>query len=383
MERIESKKKLGFGMMRLPKLPEGETNDFANVDIGQTKEMVDRFLEKGFTYFDTAWMYLDYKSEEVVKEVLTSRYPHDRYTLATKYHLAYKKKGTPEEVINGQLKRCGVDYFDYYLLHDVGHDNYKKFEECGAFDTLVRMKQEGKLRHIGFSCHDLPDFLEKILTEHPEMEFVQIQLNYLDWDSAGIQAHQSYDMITKFNRPVVVMEPVKGGTLANVPEAVEKSFREYHPELSVPSWAIRFAASRENVGVVLSGMSSIGQMEDNLSYMENFQPLNEEEEERIRQAVEIINESIEIQCTGCSYCTHGCPKQIPIPKYFSLYNTDKKDIAAGWTPQQEYYERLTTHETPASQCIGCGQCERICPQHLPIIEDLKKVAEHFEKTEEE
>lgn len=375
---IESKKKLGFGMMRLPKL-EKETGVLDNVDVEQVKEMVDTFIQRGFTYFDTAWMYHNRNSEQIVKLALTDRYSHDQYTLATKYHLAYQKDGTPEEVFLGQLERCGVEYFDYYLLHDMGHDNYQKFQDCGAFNMVTKMKAEGKIHHVGFSCHDKADFLDKVLTEHPEMEFVQIQLNYLDWESAGIQAHAAYDTITKHGKPVVVMEPVKGGMLANrIPEDVEKAFKAYDPDLSVPSWAVRFAASHDNVAVVLSGMSNMEQLLDNTSYMQEFKPLDEKELEMIQHAVNKINEGIEIQCTGCSYCTPGCPMNIPIPEYFSLYNADKNEVRTDWTTQREFYSRTTTHESKASDCIGCGQCEGICPQHLPIIENLKKVAEHFE-----
>lgn len=375
---IESKKKLGFGMMRLPKLEE-ETGVLDNVDVEQVKEMVDTFIQRGFTYFDTAWMYHNRNSEQIVKLALTDRYDHDQYTLATKYHLAYQKDGTPEEVFLGQLERCGVEYFDYYLLHDMGHDNYQKFQDCGAFDMVAKMKAEGKIHHVGFSCHDKADFLDKVLTEHPEMEFVQIQLNYLDWESAGIQAHAAYDTITKHGKPVVVMEPVKGGMLANrIPEEVAKAFKSYDPDLSVPSWAVRFAASHDNVAVVLSGMSNMEQLLDNTSYMQDFKPLDEKELELIQHAVNKINEGIEIQCTGCSYCTPGCPMNIPIPEYFSLYNADKNEVRTDWTTQREFYSRTITHESKASDCIGCGQCEGICPQHLPIIENLKKVAEHFE-----
>ncbi len=375
---IESKKKLGFGMMRLPKLAE-ETGELDNVDLKQVKEMVDTFIQRGFTYFDTAWMYHNLNSEQIVKLALTDRYSHDQYTLATKYHLAYQKDGTPEEVFLGQLERCGVEYFDYYLLHDMGHDNYAKFQECGAFDMVMKMKAEGKIRHVGFSCHDKADFLDKVLTEHPELEFVQIQLNYLDWESAGIQAHTAYDTITKHGKPVIVMEPVKGGMLANrIPEEVEKAFKAYDPDLSVPSWAVRFAASHDNVAVVLSGMSNMEQLLDNTGYMQDFKPLDEKELELIQHAVKKINEGIEIQCTGCSYCTPGCPMNIPIPEYFSLYNADKNEARTDWTTQREFYNRTITHESKASDCIGCGQCEGICPQHLPIIENLKKVAEHFE-----
>ena len=379
MAVIESKKKLGFGMMRLPKRTDTEKGELDNIDVEQVKEMVDTFIARGFTYFDTAWMYHNKSSEQVVKLALTDRYSHDRYTLADKYHLAYVKDGTPEEVFLAQLERCDVEYFDYYLLHDMGHDNYEKFQEAGAFDMMAKMKAEGKIRHVGFSCHDKAPFLDRVLTEHPELEFVQIQLNYLDWDSPGIQAREAYEMITKHNKPVIVMEPVKGGMLANrIPESVEAAFKAYDPDLSVPSWAIRYAAGHDNVAVVLSGMSSMEQLLDNTGYMEDFKPLDEKEQELIRQAVTKINEGIEIQCTGCSYCTAGCPMNIPIPEYFSLYNADQNETRTDWTTQREFYSRTALNSGKVGDCIGCGQCEAICPQHLPIIENLKKVAAYFE-----
>ncbi len=233
---------------------------------------------------------------------------------------------------------------------------------------------------MGFSFHDNAELLDKVLTEHPEMEFVQLQINYLDWDSEGIQSRKCYEVATKHNKPVIVMEPVKGGTLANVPEGVAKAFTEYNKDMSIPSWAIRFVASLPNVKMVLSGMSNMEQLLDNTGYMESFIPLNNEEQQLVANAVKIINESIAIPCTGCSYCTDGCPMKIAIPKYFSLYNADKQEIEGKmWTPQGEYYDRLTNNFGKASDCVGCGQCERACPQHLPIIDNLKEVAKHFGK----
>ena len=374
---VRSAKKLGFGMMRLPLTDPAHDS---SVDIEQTKAMVDRFMERGFTYFDTALMYHGFKSEQVVRAAVVDRYPRESFTIATKLHELYFSKGEElDDILAACLERLGVTYIDYYLIHDIGHDNYQTFADKGAFEWLVRKRDEGVFRHIGFSCHDSADFLDWMLTKHPEMEFVQIQLNYIDWDSAGINAHASYDTITRHGKDIVVMEPVKGGTLVNIPDKAAELMKSYDPDRSVASWAIRFAASFENVQLVLSGMSNMEQMEDNLSYMENFEPLNDGELGIIDSVIDMIKESIAIPCTACSYCTEGCPMNIAIPKYFSLYNADKSEIEGKWTPQQEYYDRLTHTFGPAGDCIGCGQCESMCPQHLPIIELLKEVAEHFGK----
>lgn len=380
-------KKLGFGLMRLPELSQEQLEKIpseqviGNIDVEQTKKMVDVFLERGFTYFDTAWMYCGFNSENATKAALVDRYPRDSYTLATKLHGGFiETKEDRDKIFNEQLKKTGVTYFDYYLLHDIGEDHYKKYTELECFDWIVEKKKQGLVKHIGFSYHDNAELLDKVLTEHPEMEFVQLQINYLDWDSEGVQSRKCYEVAVKHNKPVIVMEPVKGGTLAKVPEAVEKMFKDYNPDMSVPSWAIRFAAGLDNVMMVLSGMSNMEQLLDNTDYMDNFTPLNEEEMQLVWKAVNTINGNIAIPCTGCAYCVEGCPMNIPIPKYFSLYNADKQEIKEkGWTPQGEYYDRLTMTYGKASDCVGCGQCEGVCPQHLPIIDDLKKVSEYFGK----
>lgn len=373
-----SAKKLGFGLMRLPSL---DPNDPSKIDLEQTKQMVDTFLERGFTYFDTAWMYCGFQSENATKEVLVDRHPRDSFTLATKLHAGYiKTKEDRDRIFNEQRKKTGATFFDYYLLHDVGVEHYEIYKKLDCFQWLREKKEQGLVKKIGFSFHDTAELLDKVLTEQPGMEFVQLQINYLDWDSEGIQSRKCYEVAKKHNVPVIVMEPVKGGTLAQVPKSVEKMFKEYHRELSVPSWAIRFAASLDNVMMVLSGMSNMEQMLDNLSYMENFQPLDEREQQIVLQAVNLINENIAVPCTGCSYCTDGCPMNIAIPKYFSLYNADLQEIKEkSWTPQGEYYDNLTKSFGKASDCIACGQCESACPQHLPIIEHLKTVAGHFEE----
>ena len=373
-----SEKKLGFGMMRLPLL---DPNKASSIDLEQTKQMVDSFLAQGFTYFDTAWMYHSFKSEDAVKEVLVDRHPRESYTLATKLHCGFiHTKEDRDKVFEQQRAKCGVEYFDYYLLHDIGEDHYKKYNKLDCFTWLQEKKAQGLVKQIGFSYHDGAELLDRVLTEHPEMDFVQLQINYLDWENSGIQSRLCYEVAEKHGVPIIVMEPVKGGTLARVPEKVEEMFRTRHPEWSVPSWAVRFAASLPGVALVLSGMSDMAQLTDNTSYMADFEPLSAEDLAIVERAVEEINSAITIACTGCRYCVTGCPMNIPIARVFALYNADRQEAETKrWTPQEEYYDRLCMTSGKAGDCIGCGQCEEACPQHLPIIEHLKTIAAYWGK----
>lgn len=371
-------KKLGFGLMRMPLL---DKTDASKVDVEQVKQMVDLFMQKGFTYFDTAWMYNGFASEGVAKAALVDRYPRDSFTLATKLHAGFFDSFEDrDKVFNAQLEKTGAGYFDYYLLHGVDRDMLTKYEKFDCFAWLLQKKAQGLVKHAGFSFHDSAELLDKILTDHPEMEFVQLQINYLDWESPWVQSRACYETATRHGKPVIVMEPVKGGSLARVPEEARRLFEEHDPQLSVPSWAIRFAASLENVMVVLSGMSSVEQMQDNLGFMQNFEPLTQKEKELCFAAAKIINDQTAVACTGCSYCTAGCPQHIAIPQYFSLYNENMREHLEekGWTVNFTNYELLAKKFGRAKDCIACGQCEAVCPQHLPIIENLKAVSAHFD-----
>ena len=375
---FKPEKKFGFGLMRLPL---NNPDNAGDIDIEELKRMVDVFLANGFTYFDTAWMYCGFKSENAIKEALVDRYPRDSFTLTTKLHSDFIEcEEDRDKIFNEQLRKTGVDFFDYYLLHSLEGNRPEKYERLHCFEWLLDKKEKGLVKHCGFSFHDKPELLDKILTDHPEMEFVQLQINYLDWESEWIRSRENYEVAVKHGKPVIVMEPCKGGTLARIPEEALRAFKEAEPDMSAPSWAIRFVASLENVMVVLSGMSNLAQMEDNISYMKDFKPLSEEEKKLCFKAAELINSQVAVPCTACHYCTEGCPMSIAIPEYFSLYNEDmREDLKQkGWTINFSNYDKLTEKFSKASDCIQCGQCEGVCPQHLTIISYLKDVAKHFE-----
>ncbi len=372
-----NRKKLGFGCMRLPI---SDPADHSSIDLETVKRMVDTFIDEGFTYFDTAYMYHNYTSEEAMGRALVARHKRDSYTLATKMPvISLKDKVHQAQVFDEQMRKCQVDYFDYYLVHNLGANHYNKALELDTFDFVRQKKKEGKVGSIGFSYHDNAALLDKILIEQPDMEFVQLQINYMDWENDGIQSRKCYEVATRHGKPVIVMEPVKGGALAQVPVEAEALFKGYNPAMSVASWAIRYAASLPNVRMVLSGMSDMAQLEDNLSYMKDFQRLSEEEYEVIEKARGVIEKSIAIACTGCAYCVEGCPKHIPIPYYFALYNADKQSLNRIFSPQFNYYDNHIRDHAKASDCIACGKCEKSCPQHLQIIRHLKEVAANFEK----
>lgn len=371
----ENIKNLGFGLMRLPLLDE---NDPTSIDQEQMNKMVDLFMKEGFTYFDTAYPYHQEMSEGAVKKALVDRYPRDSFLLADKMPVWMVNSAEDyEKLFSTQLERCGVEYFDFYLLHCLGDVNYANSVKYGGFDFMKKLKEEGRARHIGFSFHDTADILEQILTEHPEMEFVQLQINYVDWENNGIQARKCYETAVRHGKPVIVMEPVKGGSLAKLPPEGEKLLRERRPDMSLASWAIRYTASLDNVLVVLSGMSNMAQVEDSLSFMgSRFEPVSEEERKLIDQVGEMVVKSIAIPCTACRYCVDGCPQNIPIPDYFAIFNDQHQFGHFG--NHDNYYMNLAQTHGKASDCIACGQCEEHCPQHIEIIERLKEVAKEFE-----
>lgn len=368
----ESIPKLGFGLMRLPMVGE-------QVDMEQTKKMVDLFLEKGFTYFDTAYGYLDGKSEEAARIALVERYPRGKFQLATKLPAwaGAESKEAARQMFWTSLKRTGAGYFDFYLMHNLGDDRTAYFEKYDIWEFLLQRKAEGLIRHLGFSFHDTAEALEKLLVRYPEAEFVQLQINYADWESATVQSRLCYETARRHGKSVIIMEPVKGGSLAQLPEPIADIFHKANPAASLPSWAIRYAASLPGLITVLSGMSTLEQVQDNTSFMEHFQPLSDDERAVVAQVQEALDKVPQIPCTGCQYCTKGCPQGVAIPGIFKAMNNYL--IYNNMPGALGNYAFATRNGGKATECVACGQCESACPQHISIIEELKRAAELLER----
>ena len=368
----EKTPKLGFGLMRLPKRG-------GKIDIEQTKQMVDLFMEAGLTYFDTAYVYDGGDSERATKAALVDRYPRESYTLCTKMcaWMGAHNEETAKQQFYTSLERTGAGYFDYYLLHALQSSNYKSYDKYHLWDFVKEQKAKGLIKHWGFSFHATPDILDELLTDHPDVEFVQLQINYADWENPNVTARENYEVARKHGKSIVVMEPVKGGALADPPKEVGKIFKETSPDASFASWAIRYVASLDGIITVLSGMSNLEQMKDNLSYMKEFKPLNAEEQAAIRKAQELMNGIKSIPCTACHYCTAGCPKKIPIPEIFAARNQQLV-----WGQLEEggrQYSKAVENVGRACDCISCGQCERACPQQIDVITCLKDCAAQFDR----
>lgn len=361
----EIKHNFGFGFMRLPMVD-------GKVDIAHTTAMVDAFMAAGFNYFDTAHGYISEQSEVVLKQTLTSRYPRESYILTNKLSPSYfEKQEDIRKIFQVQLEACGVDYFDFYLMHAQNTDLFAKYKACQAYETAFQLKAEGKVRHVGISFHDKASVLDQILTEYPQIEVVQIQFNYLDFESPRVESRKCYEVCRKHGKPVIVMEPVRGGQLVNLPTAAV----DILPQLgggSNASYAIRFAAGFEGIFMVLSGMSSLEMVQDNCGFMADFQPLNDRELAAVRQVADVINSLDLIPCTSCKYCIDGCPQQIKINELFSTFNKKRR------FSNNNADEAYAAFEVKASACVECGQCEDVCPQQLKIRQLLKNVAQEFE-----
>lgn len=362
--------KLGFGLMRLPKLEDG------TIDIETTKKMVDRFLAAGFTYFDTAYVYTG--SEDATRQALVERHPRDSYTLATKINAwtGCTDEASCKKQFQTSLDRTQAGYFDYYLLHAVQTSNFQKYDDYHIWDFVHEQKERGFVKHMGFSFHATPELLDELLTKHPEVDFVQLQLNYADWENPSVTSRANYEVARSHGKSIVVMEPVKGGTLAAPPSQVAKILHDADATASLASWAVRFAASLDGIITVLSGMSDTEQMEDNISYMEHFQPLSEDELSAIRRAQQALSAIEQVPCTACHYCTPGCPAHIHIPEIFSALN---RELVWGQTERaKKSYTDATKEGALASACLHCGQCERACPQQISCIDWLERAASVFE-----
>ena len=362
----EIHKNFGFGCMRLPMIGEGAD---AVVDNNEFSRMIDTFIAAGFNYFDTAHGYLGGKSELALRDCLTSRYPRDAYILTNKLSSGFFEKNEDiRPFFASQLEACGVDYFDFYLMHAQDKEKFAKYKACRAYETAFALRDEGKVRHVGISFHDSAETLDEILSTYPEIEIVQLQFNYADYEDAAVQSRLCYETCVKHGKPVIVMEPVKGGTLVNNLPAEAKAILDALGGGSYASYAIRFAASFDGICMVLSGMGNMDMMNDNISYMKDFHPLSAEEHSAVDRVAAILRAQKAIPCTACGYCTEECPQEIPIPRIFACLNAKSKF----------YYRVHTTNTAKASDCLSCGRCESVCPQHLPIRELLEKAAAELE-----
>lgn len=367
----ESTPKLGFGLMRLPKKDGG-------YDVEQVEKMIDLFIAAGFTYFDTAYVYDDGNSERIVKAALVDRYPRESFTLATKLcsWMGAKNKEIAEQQFCTSLERTGAGYFDYYLLHAVQNGNYESYDKSDLWNFVRGQKEKGLVRHWGFSFHGTPELLDELLTANPDVDFVQLQLNYADWEDPIVASRKNYEIARRHGKSIVVMEPVKGGTLAVPPATVQTILHDADPDASFASWAIRYAASLDGVITVLSGMSNMDQMNDNLSYMQNFKPLNADELNTILKAQNALAAVDSIPCTACHYCTSGCPKKIAIPEIFAAYN--RQSVWSQPERAARMYAQAIKDGGSAGDCISCGQCEAVCPQQINVISRLKDCSKKFD-----
>ena len=364
--------KLGFGLMRLPEKD-------GSIDLEHVCRMVDKYMHAGLNYFDTAYVYHGGKSEVTAREAVVKRYPRDSFMLATKLPAwEIKQASDVDRLFNEQLERAGVDYFDFYLLHSIEDgNNYDTYVKYDCFNWGIKMREEGRIKHFGFSFHGSPELLEKIVDSHPEIEFVQIQLNYLDRTNPVVQSQALYDILVKRNIPIIIMEPVRGGMLANMAPEIEAKFKAVRPDDSVASWALRYVGSLPGVMTILSGMSDETQMDDNIKTFTNFEPMNDEEFRLIDEVTDEILSMSQIGCTSCKYCVDGCPMSISIPDIFRTINTLRR-YPDDWR-SKNFYSGLIQRSGKASDCVGCGQCEAVCPQHLPIIELLEEAAGILDK----
>lgn len=366
--RFGVKKKFGFGCMRFPK--KGE-----EIDIEALSLMVDCFLENGFNYFDTARPYHGGKSETALAAALTSRYPRERYVLTNKLsNNCFQSEEEIRPFFESQLEACGVTYFDFYLMHSQDRNIYAKFKRCRAYETALALKAEGKFKHFGISFHDKAAVLEEILSAYPEIEVVQLQFNYLDFEDGAVESRKCYEVCEKYGKPVLVMGPVKGGRLVNLPEAAQAIFDRLNSG-SNASLAIRFAASFPNVMTVLSGMGSMDMMRENVQFMRNFKPLDEGERAAVLEVTKILRAQDLIPCTECKYCVPECPQAIPIPEVIASLNARK--VLDTWNAKH-YYGIFTEKGGKASDCIACGACEASCPQHFEIRRLMGEAAAAFE-----